>query len=163
MKHSHHTLSLIRTTLGILSILVLSTSLVSANGFDMQPASVSLAQKKPTATVMLSNSSDVDKIIKIQVMSYTDANGREQLSPSTRLIVHPAQLTLRAGSSQSVKVGIRMSGPLFDEETYRLVLTETTQVPDVGSTAEKSGNSLNTRLALLPVTVLPPGHKFSER
>lgn len=165
MQHHHHALNLIRTTSGILSIFVLSTNLVLASDFAMQPTSVSLAQKKPTATVMLTNSGSEDKVVKIQVMSFTDANGREQLTPSTRLIVHPAQLTLRSGASQSVKVGIRLSGPMFDEETYRLVLTETQAVPNVGAagTTSGNGNGQSKRLAVLPVSVLPPGHKLSVR
>jgi P pilus assembly chaperone PapD len=163
MQHFRHTLSLIRNTTGILSILALSTNLVLANDFVMQPSSVALAQKKPTAMVTLTNSGSEDKIIKIQVMSYTDENGREQLTPSTRLIVHPAQLTLKSGTSQSVKVGIRLSGPLWDEESYRLVLTETPQAANVGTTEAKSGNVFNHRLAVLPVSVLPPGHKLSGR
>ncbi|HKX55263.1 MAG TPA: fimbria/pilus periplasmic chaperone [Xanthomonadales bacterium] len=163
MQHFRRTLGLIRNTTGILSILVLSTNLVLADDFVMQPSSVSLAQKKPTAVVTLTNSGSEDKVLKIQVMSFTDENGREQLTPSTRLIVHPAQLTLKSGTSQAVKVGIRLSGPLFDEENYRLVLTETQPGPKVGATEVKSVNTLSKRLALLPVTVLPPGHKFSGR
>lgn len=163
MQHSRHKLSLIRATSGIFSILVLSTNLVLADDFVMQPSSVALAQKKPTATVTLTNSGSEDKIIKIQVMSFTDENGREQLTPSTRLIVHPAQLTLKSGTSQSVKVGIRLSGPLWDEESYRLVLTESPQAANVGTKETKSGNVLNQRLAVLPVSVLPPGHKVSVR
>lgn len=159
MKHSYHPLSLIRTTLGTLCILALSTNVVLASEFDMQPSSVSLAQKKPTATFTLTNSGSQDKIIKIQVMSFAD----ERLSPSTRLIVHPDQLTLKSGTSQTVKVGIRMSGPLFDEETYRLVVTETPQAAKVGQAATNSGTAYNKRLALLPVTVLPPGHKLTGR
>jgi P pilus assembly chaperone PapD len=161
MQHFQHKLSLVRSASGIFSILVLSTQLVMADDFAMQPSSVALAQKKPTATVTLTNSGDEDKIIKIQVMSFTDENGREQLTPSTRLIVHPAQLTLRSGTSQSVKVGIRLSGPLWDEESYRLVLTETPQAANVGAKETNSGNVFNHRLAVLPVSVLPPGHKLS--
>ena len=162
MSHSMHTLRLFKSTSAIFLVMLFSTSLVSADGLTTQPTSIALAAKHPTATVKLTNSGSEAKVVRIRVMSYSQENGREQLSPSTRLIVHPDQLTLQAGASQSVRVGMRMSGPLWDEETYRLLLTEVPRSADVGAAPEPK-TLFKPTVAFLPVSVLPPGRSLSAR
>jgi len=163
MSHSNHTLRLLKSISGIFPVLLLSTSLALADELTVQPSSVVLAAKQPTATVKLVNSGTESKIVRIKVMSYSQENGREQLSPSTRLIVHPAQVTLKPGASESVRVGLRLSGPLWDEETYRLLLTEVPQSSDVGVANSKPQNVQIRNVAFLPVSVMPPGQSLSGR
>lgn len=165
MSYSIHTLtlSLIKSTSGLFLVLLLSTSLVSADELIVQPSSLALAAKQPTSTVKLSNSGSQAKVVRIRVMSYSLENGRELLSPSTRLIVHPEQVNLQPGASQTVRVGMRMSGPLWDKETYRLVLTEVPQSANVGVKDSRPQNAQKRNVAFLPVSVLPPGQSLSGR
>jgi len=163
MHHSSFSYGLIRIISGITLVLSLSSNLVLADEFVVQPSSIELAAKHPTAMVKLINPGSETRIVKIQVMSFTQENGREQLSPSTRLIVHPAQVTLKPGSEQSVRVGMRMSGPLWDEETYRLMLTEVPQASNVGDSNGMARNQRSLKLATVPVSVLPPGRALSVR
>jgi len=163
MHHSSFSYGLIRIISGITLVLCLSSNLAFADEFVVQPSSLELAAKQPTAMFKLINPSSEPRIVKIQVMSFTHENGRDQMSPSTRLIVHPAQLTLKPGGEQTVRVGMRLSGPLWDEETYRLVLTEVPQTPSVGDSNGKPRSPLSLRLATVPVSVLPPGRALSVR
>jgi len=163
MSYSTHALRLFKNIPGISLVLLLSTGLAMANDLTLQPSSLALAAKQPTGTVKLINSSSEAKVVRIKVMSYSQENGREQLSPSTRLIVHPDQLTLQPGAPQSVRVGMRMSGPLWDEETYRLVVTEVPQSANVGDAAAKAGTVSKPSVVFLPVSVLPPGRSLSAR
>lgn len=166
MSHSihSHTLRLVKSISGIVPVLLLSTSLVSAGELTTQPTSVALAAKKPTANINLTNSGGEEKIVRIIVMSYTQENGSEQMAPSTRLIVHPEKITLKPGATQSVKVGMRMSGPLFEEETYRLLLTEVPPSADVGAAVSKLRSEGGRRnVAFVPVAVLPPGRSLTAR
>ncbi len=163
MSHSIRALRLFKRTSGTFLVMLLSTSFLSADELTVQPSSVVLAAKQPTATVKLVNSGIESKIVRIKVMSYSNENGREQLSPSTRLIVHPAQVTLKPGTSQAVRVGLRLSGPLWDKETYRLVLTEVPQSANVGVADARPQNVQVRSVAFLPVSVLPPGQSLSGR
>lgn len=165
MSHSNHshTLRLVKSFSGIFLVMLLSTSLGLADELTAQPSSVMLAARQPTAMVKLSNSGGEAKVVRIKVMSYSQENGREQLRPSTRLLVHPDQLTLQPGTSQSVRVGMRMSGPLWEEETYRLMLTEVAQSADVGTADSPAQTLQKSSVAFLPVSVLPPGRSLTAR
>jgi len=163
MQRSNSSFGLIRIISGITLVLFLSSNLAFADEFVVQPASLELAAKQPTAMFKLINPGSEPRIVKIQVMSFTQENGRDQMSPSTRLIVHPAQLTLKPGGEQTVKVGLRLSGPLWDEETYRLLLTEVPQGANVGDANAKPRSPQSLKLAMVPVSVLPPGRALSVR
>jgi len=165
MSHSihSHTLRLVKSISGLVPVLLLSTSLVSAGELTTQPTSVALAAKQPTASVNLTNSGSEEKIVRITVMSYSQENGRELLVPSTRLIVHPEKVTLQPGATQPVKVGMRMSGPLWEEETYRLLLTEVPPTADVGAAVSKMQKEGRPNVAVVPVSVLPPGRSLTAR
>ena len=161
MLHSSDLLSLIRTTAmraaGLGLVFSIHAITVQADGFDVQPAQLALSAKNPAATFRISNPGTEDITVQLQVMDWSNENGRIKQSPSRGLIVHPDRVSLRPGASQIVRVGLRLSAPMWKEVNYRLVLSEVARTPDVGVTRSAAPDTQALTRTSLPVVVLPPG------
>ena len=157
MLHSSRTIKMIRTSISIGVVLFLYVSTSLADTLTVQPSQLAISAKQPTGTVKLTNSGAENRIIRFQVMIVTQVNGQEPRIPSRKLILYPEQVTVKPGTSQNVRVGLRLSGPLWEQENYQLLVTEVPRPPDVGSAASTAPSTNSQQLAVLPIAVLPPG------
>lgn len=130
---------------------------IQPEAVEFRPANFNLSATRPAASLKVSNPGPEEAIVQLQAMEWSQENGLDRLSPSSRLIIHPEQVTLRAGEAKTIRIGLRMSAPRWTEEAYRVLINESRRPPDVGvADADYSGSRV-IRRASLPVFVQPPG------
>jgi fimbrial chaperone protein len=109
-------------------------SFVAAVAAALQVAPVSL-QFPPggkAAQMTLQNLGDTPINAQIRVFRWSQADGKEQLTPSTDVVASPPAASLAPGQNYIVRV-VRVSGkPVEGEETYRLLVDELPQLSDDG-------------------------------
>ena len=122
-----------------------------------QPEMLQLSVAQPVAEIQFRNSSSEESTLKFSVTRWQQEGEREWLTPSNKLIVLPERLVLEPGESGNVRVSLRLTGSFWDEEAFRIMVTETSRIPDVGSGHSGSSAARVSRPSSLPVFLLPPG------
>jgi len=150
-----------RATFGMALILSLFAAATHADGAVVLPEQLSLSATRPVADLQVRNSSAEETTVHFNIRAWRQEGGREQLTPDRRLIVHPESIKLQPGDSATVRVILRLSAPLWDEEAFRILIFESPRIPDVGAKATRSGAHSATRRTVqrgsVPVFLLPPG------
>ncbi|MGH6630391.1 MAG: fimbrial biogenesis chaperone [Burkholderiales bacterium] len=146
-----------RVTAGVGLGLFLFAGAAHPDTLVVQPEQLSLSATRPVADIQIHNSSAEETTVHFDVAQWRQEGDRDLLTPSNKLIVHPERIRLQPGASAKVSVVLRLSGPWWDEEAFRILVTETPPIPDVGvETAHSAGHRI-TRRSSLPVFLLPPG------
>jgi fimbrial chaperone protein len=109
------------------------------------------------ADFQLQNTSNEERTVQVDINAWQQIGGRDQLLPSGKLIVHPESVRLQPGESAQVRVALRLSGPLWDEQAFQLQLTETPRIPDVGSATPYSERDRVVHRSSVQVFLVPPG------
>lgn len=146
-----------RVTAGAGLGLLLFVGAAHAETLVVQPEQLRLSAARPVADIQIRNSSAEETTVHFDVTQWRQDGDREQLTPSRKLIVHPQRITLQPGDSGRVRVGLRLSGPRWEEEAFRILVTETPRIPDVGVEATHSAGQRMSRRSSVPVFLLPPG------
>jgi P pilus assembly chaperone PapD len=128
-----------------------------ADSLIVQPAQLTLSATKPVTDIVLRNTASEDRIIHVDVHGWQQIAGHDQLLPSGKLIVHPELVRLRPGESAQVRVALKLSGPLWEEQAFQLQFTEVARTPDVGSATAYSAKSQMIRRSNVEVFLRPPG------
>ncbi len=150
-----------RMTLGMTLILSLFAVAVHADGLVVLPEQLSLSATRPVADLQVRNSAAEETTVHFSVTAWRQAGDREQVTPDSRLMVHPESIKLQPGDSARVQVVLRLSAPLWGEEAFRIQISESPRIPDVGAEVTHSGAHSATRRTIqrgsVPVFLLPPG------
>lgn len=150
--------SLVSRTTAVLGFaLLLFGSVGHGDTLVMQPEELRLSAANPVENLQFRNTSSTETTLSFAVVQWQQQEDREWLSPSSKLIVLPEKLTLKPGESGRVRVGLRLSGSWWEEEAFRIMVTETPSMPDVGVKSSFSSRGLVTRPSSLSVFLLPPG------
>lgn len=158
MKRSSRMSFIFRLTAGTGLALLLFGGIANADTLMVQPEQLRLSAAHPVANLQFHNSSAEETTLHFEVTQWQQEGDREWLTPSRKLIVLPDRMTLQPGDSGRVRVSLRLSSPWWEEEAYRVMVTETTRIPDVGDKSAHSGAGRRTRPSSVPVFLLPPGH-----
>ena len=130
---------------------------VHADTLQVEPEQLRLSEARPVAHLRYSNSSDTESTLNFKIVQWEQRGDREWLTPSTKLIVLPERLKLKPGESAKVKVSMRLSGSWWEEQAYRIMVTETKPKPDVGANTGKTSGGRITKPSSVPVFLQPPG------
>lgn len=123
----------------------------------VQPEQLRLSAAHPVANLRFRNSSAEETTLHFEVTLWRQEGDQERLTPSRKLIVHPRRITLQPGDSGQVRVALRLSGPRWEEEAFRILVTETPPIPDVGAETAQSAGGRMIRPSSVAVFLLPPG------
>jgi P pilus assembly chaperone PapD len=137
--------------------LFLFTAAVQADTLVVQPSQLTMSAAKPVVDVLVRNTATEERTIHMDINAWQQVDGRDQLTPSGKLIVHPEKLQLKAGETGRVRVGLRLSGPLWEEQAFQLQLTEVPPIPDIGSGKTYSTDNRLTRRSNVQIFLMPPG------
>lgn len=126
---------------------------VSAGSFVANPIKLTVPSGAFSTSLSLENPGDQPVLVQAEVMSWSQREGKDVLTPTREVVVSPPIFTLAAGGRQIVRVGL-LSAPqsTLRESAYRLFLQEVAQPPKPG----EQGISVALRLSL-PLFVLPSG------
>lgn len=128
-----------------------------ADGLVVVTEQLSLSAVRPVVELLVENTSAMETTAHFSVSSWRQQGDRDQLTPDRRLIVHPQSIKLPAGSSETIQVSLRLSGPQWDEEAFRVLVSETPPVPDMGTESAHSNGRRTIQRGSVPVFLLPPG------
>lgn len=148
-------MSRLAATIGLGLLLFAGTAFGDA--LVVQPEQLSLSAAQPVADLQFQNSSSEETTLHFDIKQWQQDGDREWLTPSRKLIVHPEKLSLRPGDSGKIRVALRLSGPWWEEEAFRITVTQTGPIPDLGSATAHSAESRTIRRLSVPVFLLPPG------
>ncbi|CAM3197002.1 hypothetical protein DESA109040_02200 [Deinococcus saxicola] len=122
----------------------------SAASFAVSPTRLVLSNTVVTSALTLSNSTAAPSTVRVDVMVWSQVDGKDVLTPTTDVLAVPPVFTLPANGKQVVRLALRDRTDIGAERSYRLVLQE---VPPE-QTAPAAGSALNVVLRLsVPVFV----------
>ena len=113
------------------------------------PTRIELSAKRPVVVLEVQNGSDTATLAQIDTFDWTQVGAGDVLTPATDLIVTPLVLSLAAGETRFVRVGLRQANQTDVERSYRLFVRE---IPP----AFAAGTGLQFALRIgVPVFALP--------
>jgi fimbrial chaperone protein len=121
-----------------------------AGSFVVNPVRLTLSASQTVGSLTVKNVGDEATVVQLETQSWTQHDGKDELTPSTEILATPPIITVPPGGSRIVRVGLRRPADPQRELTYRLFLRE---VPPPQPLAQ------GLRVALLismPVFVVPP-------
>ena len=125
-----------------LCVPAVSFTVAQAGSLQVGPTMVQMLGKERTATITIRNVAAETANIQIRVADWSQVDGKDSLTPSSRLQVSPPFAKLEPGESQVIRLVVG-DGPASDEAAFRLILDE---VPDIKA---KDGQSIRTTIEML--------------
>jgi len=133
-----------------LAVLFAPASTAFAGSFVVNPVRLTLSAGQTVGSLTVKNVGDEATVVQLETQSWSQHDGKDELTPSTEILATPPIVTIPPGGSRIVRVGLRRPADQQRELTYRLFLRE---VPPPQPVAQ------GLRVALLismPVFVVPP-------
>ena len=121
-----------------------------AGSISVNPIRVTLTAAKAAGALVVRNSGADPSVVQIEVMSWSQQDGRDVLVPTRELLATPPIFTVPAGGSQTVRVGLRQGVDPRREVSYRVIMQEVPPPPK----PEFRGLQVALRLSV-PVFVPP--------
>jgi fimbrial chaperone protein len=116
----------------------------------VSPVRIELTSQRLTDALQVRNDGSGPVVIQLQIVAWSQENGRDIYQPSDGLMATPPIFTIEPGATQIIRVGLLRSVDEQKELSYRLFLQE---VPS-RSKAEFRGLQVALRVGL-PVFILP--------
>ncbi|WP_343646930.1 fimbria/pilus periplasmic chaperone [Enterobacter sp.] len=110
-------------TLWLLALLLLSRYALAAT-LQVAPVTLDLDSSQRATAVYLTNSGDTPIHAQIRVYDWTQANGKDVLTPTDDVVSSPAMTALAPGQQQLVRIIVLQPGVRQQEQSYRLVIDE---------------------------------------
>ena len=131
-------------------LLVMGASVASAASLGVSPVRVTLSESQSMGAITVRNDGTEPASLQMEMLSWSQAEGQDVLTPTRELLANPPIFTVPAGGSQLVRVGLRQAPDGQRELTYRIVLQELPPPPN----PDFMGTRMLMRISL-PVFVLP--------
>jgi fimbrial chaperone protein len=110
---------------GIFLVLSLAAPLwAQAGSFQVNPIGLTLSAARSTGVVTVTNSSDTLTVVQLQVVAWSQENGKDVYTSSRNLLATPPIFTVPAGGQQTVRLGLMAKPDARQETAYRLFLQE---------------------------------------
>jgi len=121
-----------RTALCGLALLL--PGLAAAADWEIDPVRIELSQEQQTAAITVKNASDQATAIQIQVVAWSQVDGKDVYGVSRELLVSPPIVTIPAKGEQVIRAALRRTADATDELSYRINLQELPPPPVAGFT-----------------------------
>jgi len=95
----------------------------------VEPVRIELSAQQPTSAITITNEGDQPTSIQVQVVAWTQVEGKDVYTPTKELIISPPIFTIHSKQEQIVRVALRQVSEFQGEATYRINLQELTTVP----------------------------------
>jgi len=127
-----------------------------AASLQVAPTSLQLTARQNAEALWVSNSGTAPVSVQARVFSWTQRDGRDQLEPTSELVVSPPMQALAAGQQQLIRVVRADPTAPMTQRAYRVIVDE---VPELNPRRE--GMQFVLRYSL-PVFVQPEGSGARE-
>lgn len=147
-------------TLRLASILTfLLTSISQAGQLTVAPILLKMSPDQANATLSLTNGASEDGFYQVQLFSWSQQEGKRQLSVQDELVVTPPVTLIPAGGNQTIRLVRTRPVQSNHEQSYRLVVSE---IPDTEQQERNAQVQVLLRLSI-PVFVGKKTQKPSLR
>jgi fimbrial chaperone protein len=121
-----------------------------AGSFQVSPLRVELSSQRANDALEVRNNGGDPVLIQLQIVAWSQENGRDVYQPSDDLVATPPIFTMQPGGTQVIRVGLLRGVDDKKELSYRLFLQEVPAKPK----ADFRGLQMALRIGL-PVFILP--------
>ncbi len=129
----------------------LITGSTQAASLQVAPTSLQLSARQNAEALWISNSGTAPVDVQARVFRWTQRDGRDELEPTTDLVISPPMQALAAGQQQLIRVVRADPQPPAGQQAYRVIVDE---VPTLDP--NRQGMQFVLRYSL-PVFVQPEG------
>jgi len=112
---------------------------LSAASLQVSPISVTFSTGEKAKEIWLTNTSDQPIRAQTRVLSWTQAEGKDQLNASKDLVASPSITEIKAGDRQLIRVLNMHVQNAVQEQTYRLLIDE---LPNSSQSGQQTGLQL---------------------
>ncbi len=142
----HHAAYCVATVLAVATI-----SPAAAASLQVAPVRFEIPAPGATATLTVRNEGPSPLNAQTRVFRWTQAGGKESLTPTTLVVASPPMVTLQPRMNYSVRIVRTTKQPVAEEEAYRLLVD---QLPD--QSRQKSGTVQLLLRHSIPVFFVSP-------
>lgn len=127
-----------------------------AGSLSVMPVVVALSDHKVREAITVTNQGDERVTTHVDVVSWTQADGKDVFAPTTDVLLNPGVFTLEPGQVQVLRLGWRGQPPLDAERTYRILLREVPPAAPAQSLSGALPSQVRVLLELrIPIYVAP--------
>ena len=134
------------------------SGVAGAATWEIDPVRVELSPQQQTAAIKIKNNSNQATTIQINVVAWSQSEGKDVYTSSKELLVSPPMVTIAANGEQIIRAALRRPADAANELTYRINLQELPVQPAPGFT----GLQVALRIGL-PAFVKPKTGKASPK
>lgn len=109
---------------GLCAAALLVPGLAGAATWEIAPTRIELSPEQQTSAITLKNTSDTPTSIQIQVVAWSQVDGKDIYTPSRELLVSPPFVTIPAQGEQIIRAALRRPADASKELSYRINLQE---------------------------------------
>lgn len=134
-----------------LAVLLLASPVATAANFNVSPIRLEFAPQQRAAAVTLTNNEDKPVVVEVRGFLWTQKDGKDELTPTTDLVISPPLIEIGAKGTQVIRVGRRaqvVAGAV--EKTYRMTLLEVVPAEE----SKKAGLHFALRINM-PIFIAP--------
>jgi fimbrial chaperone protein len=139
-----------------LAFLLAGVGAASAGSFQVNPVRATLSPGKPIGAMTVSNNGGEPAVLQLEVMSWSQQQGKDVYTPTRELLATPPIFTVPAKGSQIVRVALRRPPDAQRELTYRLFLQEVPPPPKPGFQGLQVALRIGVPVFVPPAAVQPP-------
>lgn len=113
----------------IAAVLLVVCGPVGASGLQVAPIGLEFTPTSPAQGLWLTNTGDRELRAQVRMFHWTQADGKDELTPTQALVASPPMVSLAPGGRQLVRV-IRTGGPAAAkaaEDAFRVLIDEVPQ------------------------------------
>jgi fimbrial chaperone protein len=115
-----------------LSALALLPIIAAASDLQVDPTRIELSPQQQSTVITITNDSDQPASIQIQVVAWSQVDGKDVYVPTRELLVAPPIVTIAAKSEQVLRAALRRPADATSELSYRIYLQEVPPPPAPG-------------------------------
>jgi len=146
----------------ILTLLLVPLWTLAAS-FQVSPIRMTLSAEHSTDVLRVTNSSDTPTVVQLQIVAWSQKDGKDVYTPSRNLLATPPIFTVAPGAQQVVRVGMRTRPDAKQETCYRLFLTEVPPAPTPGFRGVQIALRMGIPVFVDPTTDTEPTLQWSAK
>lgn len=132
------------------------SSSTQAGSFVVSPVRATLSTSQSVSAHTLTNSGRESAMLQVEIMAWTQQDGKDVYIPSRDIIASPPIVTVPAGGSQMIRVGLRRTPDPQRELTYRMYVQEVPQPSANGFQGLQVALRIGIPVFIAPNVAQPP-------
>lgn len=146
-----------------LAFLFLAIGHAWAGSFQVGPVSATLSAEHRVTALTVRNIGAQATTIQLQVMAWSQADGKDVFAPAIDILATPPIFTVPAGASQVIRVGTRRAPDAQQERAYRLFLREVPPASQAGTQGLHMVLEISLPVFVQPARAIAPDLHWQAR